>query len=219
MIKVNYLFFFLWIKRVPNVFLVIGWVFFCKKSPQAEFQSNHVFLWCHMQFGVLRSVTKNITGGYWIATVWDMTCPANFSSFYTVVMVGPGPLRSVFYCGRVMETTLNKWSVILLLSLGVWFVSSCSSLWPKRQIFTFLPFAGNAHSKWRFDKAEQVDMAKWTEQTFGQVKGASIAKQTENKGTKPAVDRAKKPWQGIWECRTEAGKHETCGLFRNMEIN
>lgn len=54
-------------------------------------------------------------------------------------------------------------------------------------------FAGNAHRRHRFDKAEQVDMAKWTEQTFGQAKRADVAKWTANKGTKPAVGRAKKP--------------------------
>lgn len=34
------------------------------------------------------------------------------SSFYIAVVFGPGPLRSVLCCGRVMATTLNKCRVV-----------------------------------------------------------------------------------------------------------
>lgn len=52
-------------------------------------------------------------------------------------------------------------------------------------------FTGNAHLQ-HFKRAKQVDMAKWTVQTFGQVEEADVAKWTANKGTKPTA-RAKKP--------------------------
>lgn len=62
----------------------------CEKTPQTDFQKNQVVLRCHMQFRVLRSVTRNITGGYWIATVWDMTCPVNLVLFILQFWLGQG---------------------------------------------------------------------------------------------------------------------------------
>lgn len=117
-----------------------------------------------------------------------MTCPANFSSFYTAVMVGPGPLRSVLHCGRVMATTLNKWRVILLLSPGVWFVSSCSSLRPKRQIVAFPPCRKRPQTR----RTDLTQTSKWT-WLSGQSKhldkrvGADVAKWTANKRNKGGI--------------------------------
>lgn len=57
-------------------------------------------------------------------------------------------------------------------------------------------------------------MAKWTEQTFGQVKGADVAKWTANKGTKPGVGRAKKPWQG-----SESTEERLDNMFQCLKGN
>lgn len=140
-------------QHVPNISPAIGRVF-SQDAPRADFQSNHVFLWCHVQALTFEKRNREHNGRILNCYCVRRDLSGEPSSFYTAVMLGPGPRRSALRCGRVMATTLNKWSVISPRSPGVLVclvslvcVQLQQSCRPKRKIVAFPLRAGNAHGR------------------------------------------------------------------------